>query len=658
MFFQIREVIIWPKNISFKPKRLIFETGKVNIITGNSRTGKSALIPIIDYCLGSGRCSIPVDIIREFSSWFGVLVETTTGLKLFARREPGDQKSTGDMFILEGGNIEIPDIIENKNTNVDAAKLLLDELAGLTMLDFDTDQTNSGFKGRPSFRDLSAFNFQPQNVVANPDVFFFKADTYEHREKLRSIFPYILNVVSPHVLAKQHELAQLSKDLKRKENEFNTINKVSERWLAEIQSKVSEAKEFGLIQRPTDAMTREELLIELQSVVNESTYEIKVTGESLNASVEEAIKLQQEETSVSNDLSGARRRLFEMSDFQDSTIQYKGALHIQRDRLKISEWLYKKDNTDVNCPICGNQMDRETSQIEQLYESLKEIEETTKDFSYVPAAFDRELERVKKEIKQLTEKLTGIRIRRDNLEKISEAARKRQLDSLSLARFLGNLEQTLATIGNIGTDSELQLELSILSRRIVQILSEISEEKIEERKGRALARVNLYAGRLLPTLDVQRPNDPVSLQINDLTIKVSSSNREDYLWEIGSGSNHLSYHIAVTLALHQYFLELEHSPVPSFIIYDQPSQAYFPQRLKERENEEDYDLKDEDLQAVRKIFSTIASAVRTAEGKLQVIVFEHAGKEAWGDMPEVALIADWHNGKKLIPAEWQSLNYL
>jgi hypothetical protein len=148
---------------------------------------------------------------------------------------------------------------------------------------------------------------------------------------------------------------------------------------------------------------------------------------------------------------------------------------------------------------------------------------------------------------------------------------------------------------------------------------------------------------------VQRPNDPVLLQINDLTIKVIGNNREDYLWEIGSGSNHLSYHIAVTLGLHQFFLQLEQSPIPSFIIYDQPSQAYFPQQLKE---EQDFDLRDEDLQAVRKIFSTIASVIQSADGKLQVIVFEHAGSEAWGNIPEVVLVADWHKGEKLIPEEW------
>jgi len=86
-----------------------FELGKINIITGASRTGKSAIIPIIDYCLASGTCYIPVKTIRNACSWFGIIIQTDTLQILLARREPGLQKSTDDMYLAEGIAIEIPD---------------------------------------------------------------------------------------------------------------------------------------------------------------------------------------------------------------------------------------------------------------------------------------------------------------------------------------------------------------------------------------------------------------------------------------------------------------------------------------------------------------------------------------------------------------------
>ena len=96
----------------------------------------------------------------------------------------------------------------------------LDKLAGLSNLGFDPSGYAGGFKGRPSFRDLLAFAFQPQNIVANPDVLFFKADTMEHKEKLRTIFPYVLGAVTPEMLARRWEVEQLLRELRRKEREL------------------------------------------------------------------------------------------------------------------------------------------------------------------------------------------------------------------------------------------------------------------------------------------------------------------------------------------------------------------------------------------------------------------------------------------------------
>ena len=85
-----------------------FQPGLVNVITGGSKTGKSAIIPIVDYCLGADKCTVPVGPIREACSWFGILLRSEHGRHLLARREPGEQQSTGNMYLLEGDEISIP----------------------------------------------------------------------------------------------------------------------------------------------------------------------------------------------------------------------------------------------------------------------------------------------------------------------------------------------------------------------------------------------------------------------------------------------------------------------------------------------------------------------------------------------------------------------
>jgi hypothetical protein len=655
MFFQIKEIILWPRNSSFAPRRVPFAPGKVNVISGASRTGKSAVIPIIDYCLAANSCAIPVKTIRDACEWFGVVVKTSSGEKLFARREPGSLRLTDEMFIMEAREIqEIPKEVK-KNTTADNVRRALDELSGLSNLDFSAGESSSGFDQRPSFRDLSAFVFQPQNVVANPEVLFFKTDQYKHREKLRTIFPYVLGAITPALLAKQHQLRRLQLELRRKEGELKKAEAVSAEWMGELRAKVSEARELGLLPAAERAeLTRDQMLDALGEVVKRTDLTLAVSTTTISEAIRELNGLENEEAKVSRELTVLRKRFTEMTRIRDSAAGYHEALRIQRDRLQISDWLNNHRNGEENCPICGGDLEADAANLLELQNCLKQIEEQAGSNFEVPAAFDREMQRVQTDVNETTEKLRAIQIRKKSLGERSAEANTKQYQAKKAERFVGNLENALKLHTKLGEDAELKSEVAELKEKVRQLQSELARENVEDRKRRALKIVNSNAGKLVPFLDSERPDDPVSLEIDDLTVKVIGASREDYLSEIGSGSNWLSYHIAIALGLQQFFLSQEHSPIPGFVVMDQPSQVYFPKRLAVKENETPAEPKfrDEDIEAVKKAFDVMNRVVEAAKGRLQIIVLDHAPAEVWAEFSSVVSFEEWRDGKKLIPMEW------
>nr|WP_315428408.1 DUF3732 domain-containing protein [uncultured Albidiferax sp.] len=655
MFFQIRAIVLWPRNPEFKPRRLQFDLGKVNVISGASRTGKSAVIPIIDYCLGSSTCSIPVNTIRKYCEWFGVVVATDQGDKLLARREPGAQRSTDDMFLMEADRItEVPLRIV-KNTNADAVKRLLDDLAGLSKLDFTGGGDDStGFDGRPSFRDLAAFTFQPQNIVANPDVLFFKTNTYEHREKLRKIFPYVLGAVTPALMSKQFELGRTRQELRRKERELKDAQQVSARWLADLMVKFSEAQELGLTPKSEQQPTRGQMIELLEEVVARTDLTLSVSTSTISDALRELSGLDAEEREVSRELTTLRHRLEEMNRMSSGVDQYEAAIGLQRGRLKLSSWLVSHTDDAADCPMCGSHTDSAKRKLEVLSARLEEVEAEAGVDKEVPAAFDRELQRVTAEVGQTTERLRSVQIRKRALSGRSKEASERQFAAKKAERFVGNLESALDLHRRLGSDSELVDEVARLREIVQRLEAELREQDVDSRKRRALLAVNTHAGRLLPSLDVENADDPISLEISDLTIKVRGAERDDYLSEIGSGSNWLSYHLAMLLALHQFYLAQPSSPVPGFMVLDQPSQVYFPKRVVTRPDEavEEPLFRDEDIDAVRKAFEVMGQVVLKAEGKLQLIVLDHASRDVWGDIPGVVGLREWRDGVKLVPMKW------
>jgi len=655
MHLQLKSLVLWPRNTKLEARVVSFAPNKLNVITGASKTGKSAVIPIIDYCLGSERCAVPVQTIRDACAWFGIVVTTREGEKLLARREPGEQQSTGDMFLLEGTAVEIPPTVTGKNTNVDAVKRMLDKLAGLSNLGFDPTGFAGGFKGRPSFRDLLAFAFQPQNIVANPDVLFFKADTMEHKEKLRTIFPYVLGAVTPDALARSWEIEQLQRELKRKERELEAQRTASTHWRTELQSWVSEARELGLVGADAVATNGKdhELLATLEAVVTKTSADAQVSDAALDSAAKENAELQREEGVVSLQLTEVRSRLDNMTNLQAAVTDYTDALRKQRERLQLSRWLRELAKTAlVACPVCGGDFDHADRELDTLCDALANVEATARQVEPVPAAFDKELVHVRAQARMVTDSLNGIRARKRAIEERSQRIKDERMSRSSVDRFLGRMEQALKVLRAPEGDAAFAAEVAELKARLDERRRGFSDSDARNRKKAALDRVSRTMARVLPGLDSERPNDPAELNIDDLTIRVTgSSGRHDFLWEIGSGANWLSYHVAAMIGLHELFLSQRGNPVPSLLLLDQPSQVYFPRTLAKEANE-GYDptLGDEDVAAVRKVFVTLAAATREHVG-LQILVLDHAGAEVWRDL-DVHIVDEWRDGRALVPKSW------
>jgi hypothetical protein len=651
MHFQIRQIVLWPRNKALQPRVVRFQPGTVNVITGASQTGKSAIVPIIDYCLGSGKCSIPTGIIRIKAEWFGVVVETAKGQILLARREPGIQQSTGDMFIMEDQKeIAVPQHISTKNTNRDFVKAYLDELAGLTSLDFDPD-SDSGFKGRPSFRDMAAFNFQPQNIIANPEVLFFKADTFEHREKLRTIFPYVLGVLTPEIMAKRYRLDELRREARAIARQLESLRQSAETLLAELHVYLSRAREFGLLAAGTQHdVSQNEALRLLRSVAQIAQSEITAAG--FGSISQELVDLRHRESELSIELTGARQRWVEMSRLRDAATQYRRALQTQEERLGISRWLLEESNHGSKCPVCGSSMEKSHDHLQELSEALVEVEGAQTVFRTLPPTFDREYERVRTRVGTLAQQIDGVQLRIRALQEASDNERQRRYTELNISRFIGKVESELATFDRYNADEELRSRREELAKEIESLSLDVDEASLKKSQSRAIDRLSALSSPLLQDLGVESPSDPIRLSADDLTLKIQRLEREDWLSEIGSGSNWVGYHLASSLGLHRYFLQLVSSPVPSFLVFDQPSQVFFPKKLAGVAGDPDPKLEDDDVLRVRKLFEVISRVTAEQGGRFQTIILDHAAENVWGNITGIHLVGEWRNNEKLVPMSW------
>ena len=656
MMFSINSLILWPRNKEFSFRQVEFASSGVNIITGASRTGKSAIIPIVDYCLGSSECTIPVGIIRDTCEWFGVLFNLNNEQMLLCRREPGVQKSTGDMFLARGEKIAIPNGIE-KNITDTQVRNILNELSSMPFTEIDPTSADN-FTSRPSYRDLMAFIFQPQNVIANNRSLFYNIEKFEHKKKLINIFPFVLGAINAETLSAMQERDKLTKERDKLMRELNNIKVVAENWKQEMLTWLSLSHELGLTSFVADNQTDFSLQVdELKRIVEKNEDDSVLKSVNVTDISDELLMLRNEEQHLSRELSAAKKRYESMLILEDSKKRYNDSLQIQQSRLDISGWLRTSQENAV-CPFCGEAHSEPNAVLDELCNAMEKIEKQAGIVQGISVSFDREFLLVKGEIGVLVEKLAAIRqrIHMESSRPQESASLKYTLTGVS--RFLGRMEFAIQTYERIGSDGDLEERISSLNERI-DVLNKLLSDGVRGAKEKAaLLYIQQEANAIVKRLDVENPDDPIEFDKKDLTIKVKAADgRDNYLWEIGSASNWLAYHISISLAFQKFFQERKGIAVPNFLVLDQPSQVYFPRKGISEGSSADEDaalILDEDKAAVKKIFATLSSYFDSAKSELQIIVTEHADEDVWGEFTNIALIERWRDGEKLVPPEWIS----
>jgi hypothetical protein len=657
MNFRIKSIILWPKDSGKEIRTIDFKLDQVNVITGGSEKGKSAIIAIVDYCLGSGICRIPTEKIREKTEWFGVLFSLDNKNEiLLIRREPKDELASGEMFMKEDVKITVPEKVE-ANCNVEDVKNRLNSIARLSDLSFSDNDQKAGFDSRPSFRDLTSFLFQPQYIIANQSTLFYRADSMSHREKLKNIFPYIFNAVDNNYLELKDELREIEKKLNSLIRDRDRHQRYITKWIGQLRGYYIQSKEFGLLKNhpyPEENWSNEDFLgplREIESTVNNNlvpTIEINSITNTNNRLAE----LTNQEVDSAHKLNALKHRQELIKRIIESNRIYRNNLLNQDNRLKLGSWFKTMlDKEDDKCPFCDTKTSKAKTYVNKLIETNTEIVEKGLTLNDNYSVLSGEHKKITKEIDELVVILNNIRTEIEALKMASNDDNQKLNTLNSIYLFAGKLEAEISRYDAINQNDELIDQIRALEDRKIKIESQINFEviktKIDRAKAKIIESIKVYANIFLAV----HSDEVIEFNEKDLTLNflIGQSGRKDSLYSgIGSGHNYMAYHISTLLALHEFFISSDFHPVPNFLILDQPTQVYFPETDVES-------IDKDDMVRVKRIFEVLHKAIERTSGKLQIIILEHVGNTSWEGFGNITGIRRWRTSETdsaLIPDSW------
>ncbi|MBA9036215.1 DUF3732 domain-containing protein [Rhizobium leguminosarum] len=657
----IKSIVIWPEDPNHEPRILTFDTSRVSIVSGWSSTGKSSIVDIINYVLGSGNCSIPVGVIRDLSSWYGLEIETDAGPMRIARPKPAARQVSDDIWLQQGSDTQAPlPRRPTPTTNVTRLKAMLDALSGLSNLSVVPE----GAQDRASFRDMASFNLLPQHIVANPYTLFFKADSTDHRNKLQHILPLAMGIITNEDLVRAHRIRLLRDELRRVETELRGRRTAIDNWRATAQGAFFRAQELSLLPAGEPPSNLTALIELLQNVVKAGGRTVATAGR-VTAAVTRLDEIRTREQQLDAKIGSDRRRLRKLRSLSRSVGDYAEILQEQSASVVGIGWFKARTHSD-NCILCGSSTEAAKQALAELDEPIAELAALSTGTASARPMVDRDIVTIQEELLKDERELLSLRQTRAAFEAEVDREEGKSQSLENVYRFIGSTEQALRLLGEVEGEGGLTSRAEAL-RKDIRVLDEQSNlEERESRSARIHNQISNYIPKFIAALGVAGAEGKPVLDERELNLRFEreGANRPDFLWEIGSGENWMGYHLAALLALHGVFLSRgSNNPVPSFLVIDQPSQVYFPSDTfdsfvegKDAEGEPHSTSRRRhltDIESTIRIFSSLARAHSKFEGRLQIIVLDHADQHAWGDVEGVVGAANWRDEADfLIPAAW------
>lgn len=667
MNLKIKYLILYPKNKEFKPRFIRFEENKVNVISGYSQRGKSAIIAIIDYCLASSDCNIPIGLIRETVDKFALYITINNKNVFIGRNSPNNQVSTDVMFFQEllgkGDNptFNTTDWINTEEDYQVSRQFVKDYLNKEVGFENISEKLSDGDTEDPaSFRDTAAFLFQPQNIIANPTTIFYKTETFAHLRKLKSILPLVLGYKSYKIIKAERELEILDGEHQKLNNKYENILEQYNSWRSDIFIYYSEAINLGLTDRKIDIQNSsvEILKKELLAIIKRVKRGNYLKEGSTFRHTEQLSLLDKQRQENLIELKKLKFELYKYERIDSTKNEYfADVLFNKHDKLKPISWFLTQPG-NTKCPFCNSASDKAINELLALKDEQERIKPVINDIEMASFSFEKEVLTCKRSIKDKESQIREIEQNMNVLLANNVNENKRLSD---IFEFIGKLENILSNLSKLEPSGELMLNLKKKGEEIEekQTLLESLNSKFD--KNACLFLVSKYIGKYITLLPIEDKGNKKVILDPDKSVSIKIEDKKNrhmtFLSKIGSGANHMCYHLATFLGLHDYFLSLPNSKkpnyIPSFLVLDQPSQVYFPEGI--RKNKEDIS---QDITDTKSIFKVCSDFLDNTKYQTQIIILEHASDEMWKDLKNIHLVESWRNEKNnkhpnaLIPEEW------
>lgn len=633
-------------------KRILqFNVDGLNIITGRSSTGKSALAEIIEYCMGRSTFNVPEGVIRDKVSWFGVIYQFEHDQVLVAKPTPKAGNTSCSVAMLRRGNNLTPPEFKELivNSDDDAVVTTLSNLLGIpeNRTTVTLEQSRQSFAA--NIKHTFYYLFQKQGIVANKDQLLYRQNEPHQPQAILDTLPILLGVTSDDRYELEARRRSARRDLKLNSKLLDEARDFIDTSYKKGISLLSEAKAVGIIGQIGSEQNTDDIVKILRDASKWKPGAIPEEDTGRISKIESLLsELRENRQVIERNLDAARK-------FSEKADGYRSEAGEQMDRLSSIKSFPRDPKTgEWQWPFCEQNLRMSSPIAEALLNELQSLEKGMRMVVGDRPKLEAYMLEQEEAIRLLAE---GIRT--SELELSAAIAANEEIAEMgsrsnAAAKVAGRISLFIEGVRPNEDLKALESEHRRLKLKVENLEREIDADDTTERLKSIMNSISSRMTKYIQEMEAEFNQFPFRFDLSHLTIVVDRPERPVPMFRTGGAENHLAYHIAAMLALH-HFAAANKRPIPHFLLIDQPTQVYFPSEkiYKEADGSIKKTEADADLVAVRRLFKLLYRFTEKDTPGFQIIVTEHANlNEPW--FQDALVEEPWAKPPALVPEDWPS----
>lgn len=617
MNFYISKIRLWFRR-GEQPRDLEFEANKVNVITGDSSTGKSSVLKIIDYCLLSERSTIVRDVINENVGWYGLVFYVDSKPYTVIRQAPTLESAEMKVIFSEGENL--PDEPQaGMDDTRPKALLKMNELFNIPK------KMKLEGKIEYQFRHNLVFNYLTEDIIATENTYqdlrFFRLD--EYARVLNDLFKMAIGVNEIKLRELESELQKAKNEEVRKKNAQEREQKTLEKYQQTREEISNQIEELGL---GTAIAFGDNPVAWADNV--------KVIVENCNLQFRNE-QANHQRNQIELELNGIREKLSYFDSLEAEFKTYQRRLERQDKSLVPLEFVKKHLSELMDYQETG----RLLKELTDAWQAIKE--------SYVPEVkLPENFEKTKKDLQKRDREL------RNEWRRLNPYnANERDIVWIRKAILLAErMEKELANVPRQTVTEEMVIACGDAINSVNERLT-----RLKARNDNALRTLNdsieKYFRWQSGISESYRDYKPL-YSIEEKMLMLEREEGEYPESNVGSKSNYMFLHLCYFFGLHNLLMDNRNEQIPQFLFIDQPSIPYYADKNERRSTEDNEVIANDDQEKLREAFRLTNKfmAEMLKKGHFQIIMIEHASPEYWQDLENFVTRYEFRRDDGLIPA--------